>query len=67
MSPNYIRQLQFVLGERSKPEIAGTIRFPTLVSYPNFDQFTELYKNGDFRLTKINYKHAQNKRELSAI
>ena len=67
LNPYYIRQLQFVLGKEGSSEIAGTIRFPTLVSYPSFDQFVDLYQTGDFRLTRINYKHFQNKRDLTAI
>ena len=66
-SPSFIRQLSFVLGVEGQPEIAGEIRFPSLATYPSFDEFSELYLAGDFRLAAINYKHFLNQFDLSAI
>ena len=66
-SDTLLRHLTFLVGEIGKPEIASEIRFPTLISYPNFDQFSELYQAGEFRLQAIRYKHFLNRFDLSAI
>ena len=42
-SDKVLRHLTILLGEIGKPDIVGEIRFPTLITYPNFDQFSELY------------------------
>ena len=62
-----MRHFTLLLGEIGQPSIAGEIRFPTLITYPNFDQFNELYQAGEFRLKAINYKNFLNRFDLSAI
>ena len=54
-SSKFIRQLSFLLASDEKKTIVGEIPFPSLVTYPDFDQFSELYLTGSFQLSGLNY------------
>ena len=57
-SRDYIKNLSFLLGKEGQPGVYSELRFPSVYTYPDFDQFQAIKSSGRFpQLTRIWYEH----------